>query len=211
MSLSSFPSLQNSLHFSFFADPDLLEFLQVSYHSTFQSSWRMSGDSTKAHGFPEIMSDLVTQLLCHWDREANFSVFQNSYWISPWVFFPPLLSYEWLCGFCCSWFNIIKTLWSPGFGLTWPVSKNVCSRSLGLKYPGTGTKKFHPSPTSASFGNGPRRLNLLTEWLVPLPPDSKPVVDHGMDSFLHVLEPWWLGLLIEIPVIFLGSQWSLPD
>ena len=104
--------------FFFFADPYLLEFVQVSYHSTFQSSWQMSGDSTKAHGLLEIMSDSVTQLLCHWDRQANFPVFQNSYWISPSVFLSPLFSHEWLCGFCCSRFNIIKTLWFSGFGLT---------------------------------------------------------------------------------------------
>ena len=211
MSLSSFPSLQNSLHFSFFADPDLLEFPQVSYHSTFQSSWQMSGDSTKALGFPEIMSDSVTQLLCHWDREANFPVFQNSYWTSPWVFFSPLLSHEWLCGFCCSRFNIIKTLWSPEFGSHGRFKKICAPDHLDSNTLEQEQKKFHPSPTSASFGSGPHRLNLLTEWLVSLPLDSKPVADHGMNSFLHVLKPWWLGLLVEISVIFLGSQWSLPD
>lgn len=45
----------------------------------FHFIWLMSGDSTKANGFPEIMSDWVTQLLCHQDKEANFPVSQNSF------------------------------------------------------------------------------------------------------------------------------------
>ena len=89
MSLSSFPSLQNSYFFFFFADPDLLEFVQVSYHSTFQSSWQMSGDSTKAHGLLEIMSDLVTQLLCHWDRQQIFLFFKIATEFLPRCSFPP--------------------------------------------------------------------------------------------------------------------------
>lgn len=31
----------------------------------------------------------------------------------------------------------------------------------------------------------------LTDRVISaLPPDAKPVADHGMESFLHVLKPW---------------------
>lgn len=180
MSCSSFSSPANHC---VFPEPGLLGFLQPSHHSTLSDRW--VGTQPKLMGSLRFWAIGWPSYFVTKTKKQIFLFLKIASEFLPGCSFPPTfpLMALWLC---CSPLNITRLVVSRARAHI-RGSEAVCSRSLGLKYLGTGTKKFHPSLNSADIGSVQHGLNLPTEWLVHLPPDSKAVADGGMNSFLHVL------------------------